>query len=190
MTNETTLNAQQSVDVIEKMTRNSNKIFEKETAIPFLVMGYASVIASIIVFLMYPSMSHRANLFWILIAVVGLIYYIYDYRTQKPSSSFTLTAKFMSILWLVLGINCVLCSFLIPSDFILTFVIVIIGCGATITAYLLNLKPLVISSIFAQLIGYSMVFIPLGSYRSLVLGLAFLVMLVIPGHYLMIKSRK
>lgn len=189
MNTETSLTAQQSVEVIEKMIRANNNRIERNSAIPFLIWGYTTVLVSLIVFFLLPKIGLEANYFWLLIPVIGLItsFAIIGRMPKEKVQGFQLTSRFMQVLWTVLGINCLLCSFL-GSNLVLTLVTVIIGSGAAITAFTLGFKSMQVTSILGMLIGYLLIFMDFGRYEVLVFAAAFLMMMIIPGHYLLYKN--
>ncbi len=190
MNNESTLTAQQSIDVIEKMIRANNERIERDSAIPFLIWGYIAVITSLLVYFLIPTMGVQANYLWLVIPILGLIVSVAvsSRRSPKGVHGFQLTSRFMNVLWTVLGINCALCSF-IGSQYVLTIVTVIIGSGAVVTAFTLGLKSMKITSILGVMLGYLLVFTDLGREDCLVFAAAFFLMFIVPGHYLLLKDR-
>lgn len=191
MNTETQLTAQQSIEVIEKMIRANNERMERNSAIPFLIWGYTTVLVGLLVFFLLPTMGLKANYFWLLIPVLGIIasFTIIGRMPKEKVQGSQLTHRFINVLWIVLGINCLLCSFL-GTDLVLTLVTVIIGSGAVITAFTLGFKSMKVTSILGVLIGYLLVFMDFGRYEVLIFAAAFMMMFVIPGHYLLHKNSK
>lgn len=189
--NETNLTARQSIDVIEKMMRTNIERTERDTALPCLIWGYTTVLVGLLVYLLLPTMGLRAHYLWPAIPLVGLIIsaVAYGRKSRQETSGYTIVGRFMKVLWAVLGLNCFLCSFL-ATQYVLTIVIILIGSGAVIMAFTLGFKSMKVTSILGLLLGYLLVFLDLGREEILVFVAAFLIMFVLPGHYLLHKERQ
>ncbi len=188
------LSPAESLRLIEAMIQRSGKRLERDSWFPCLLWGYLTVAASLLVYFLYPTLGHKANIFWLIIPIVGWSgMYLKGYMSSKPRQATVTTPldRFIKIIWLVLGINSLICSFLIGGDRILFLMLLMMGMGGMMTGLATRFHLLTYMSLVGIVMGYGMLFIPFeGHGIILYFGLAFFLTFVIPGHILRIKVKR
>lgn len=182
------LSPAESLRLIEAMIQRSGQRLRRASWLPLLVWGYTSVGISLLIYFLVPVLGSKANFFWLGIPIIGILGMQLGgesiFKSPDPEGS-TPIDRFINIVWMVLGINCMLCSFLAPGRYILFIVLLLMSIGAMMTALATRFRPLMVTSAIGMLMNYGMLFFPAGS--SLVLlwfALAFAIVFVVPGHIL------
>lgn len=198
------LTEKQSLELISQMIRNTQTKLEQGSGIPFLCWGYATAIASLIIWAgnLYIAASVQWNWAWFMIPLVGVTGNILATRRTKNAAR-TYVDRVVSYIWTVFGICGAvvsLCGILhsacgigiapVSGNNIFFIIVMLMGAGSAITGFVIDFKTLVWSGLAGILIA---TFAPLfvhGINSLLVFALIFVIMMIIPGHILNCKSRK
>lgn len=193
------LNEKDSLDLIARMIRNAQQKLERGAGAPMLIWGYATILATIAVWVALRfTLDYRYNFLWFLIPVIGLVFtYITGNRlgSVHPKGVRTYVDKVVTYIWIVLGgtgfavsvLSVLSSTWTLPILFI---IILIMGMGATLTGMVISFRPMVIGGIVGLLIGGVNYLISGFDAKMLTFVLAFVVMYIIPGHLLNYKAKK
>lgn len=186
------LTPQESLQLIEQMALRTRQRIESEVGVHFVIWGYTSILACLLVFLLYPTLGVQANWLWLVNPLLGYpIMLWYLRRRTKDSYAESHVDRFVSILWITLGINAMLYSACVPGVYILPMILILISMGTIITGFSQRIQVLQWSGCLGALIGYSLLLFDLtGGTSLLVFALGFLVLCVIPGHILIHRPRQ
>lgn len=182
------LSPTESLRLIEAMIQRSSQRLKRASWLPFLVWGYTSVGISLLIYLLVPVLGGKANFFWFGIPIIGTLGMQLGgesiFKSPDPEGC-TPIDRFINIVWMVLGINCMFCSILAPGRYILFIVLLLMSIGAMMTALVTRFRPLMVTSAIGMLMNYGMLFFPVGSRPVLLwFALAFVIVFVVPGHIL------
>ena len=184
------LNEEESLELISQMILKTKKRFEGGRVKPFLIFGYSTLILSIVVYyLITKTGNYYYHALWFLIPIIG---YIGIALSKKSAElvSYNQIDSIINSVWFVCG----MASFLISiSAFfiripILSIVVLLMGIGTAITGLIIKSKLITISGFIGMLSCAALFFIK-GNEQILAFGLVFLVMMIIPGHFLTQKNR-
>lgn len=186
------LNEKESLELISKMIRNTQQRLEKVHAMPLLVFGYITIIASIAVwYLLKTTVNPWWNLLWLSIPVLGGSLIFALMKKNKPKAR-TFVDKVTDYVWWVCG-GVVWAASFTPTLWqnvpILFIVALIISMATILTGLITKVRLLAVSGAVGILGSFILPSIKhLDSI--LVFALIFLVMMVVPGHILYYKGRK
>ncbi|HBG41414.1 MAG TPA: hypothetical protein DDW85_08365 [Porphyromonadaceae bacterium] len=189
---EKNLNEKESLELISRMIRNTQRKFEKEHAVPYLVFGYLTVLVAIVVwYLLSTTRNQQWNLLWLLIPIVGsVILYFANRNSQREVQTFVDRA--VSYVWIVCGVTVFVASF-VPTFYvampILFLVALIISMGTTLTGGITRMRLLTVSGSIGMAAAFFLLSVK-GPESILFFAAIFLVTMVIPGHILYAKGRK
>jgi FtsH-binding integral membrane protein len=187
------LNEQESLELISKMIRNTQKKIGKGGGTPFLIWGYTTICVTMLVWvLLFTTNNAQWHWLWFLILPVGsLLSRIYAKKKEQAPHVTTYVDRVIGYIWIVLGftgaILSVLAFFLsIPILFTVTL---IMGIGTALTGLVIQFRPLVISGALGMALS---ILVSLLSWKIQlpVFAFAFWVMMVVPGHYQNYKLKK
>jgi len=185
------LNEKESLELISQMIRSSRLKLENGNGMPFLIWGYTTFIVSLLVyFLVNTTGDYHYHWFWFLIPVIGSIgMFIFQKGNVKHARNFI--DRVVGNIWLVNGSAAFLISFCafyfrIP---ILSIMILLMGMATALTGLVIKFKPFILSG-FLGMASCVVPFFMKGNEQIIVFGVIFLVMMVIPGHILNLKSKK
>ncbi|MDH6344037.1 putative membrane protein YedE/YeeE [Parabacteroides sp. PFB2-12] len=188
------LNEKESLELISRMIRNTQERMEEGSGTMFLIWGYTTVIVTMLVReMLMRTGSYQWQWLWFLLPVCGSIMtMIHLKKRSKKPRVITYVDKVINYIWTVLGITGFLLSVIsivyrLP---ILFFIVLIMGIGTTLTGLVINFRPLVIAGVLGMLLSSILVVRMPYTLQMLIFSLIFLVMMIIPGHYLNYKSRK
>lgn len=196
------LNEKESLEIITRMIQNTQQRLERGAGAPMLIWGYATIVATIAVWVAVKLTSdYHYNYLWFIIPVVGGIGMLL--RKKQPGGVRTYVDKVVVYIWMVLGTTGFVLSMVSIMSVmwnlpILFIIIIIMGMGSTLTGLVTDFRPMVIGGIAGLLIsiahylipGYSNTFISGFDFRMLTFALAFVVMYIIPGHILNYRAKK
>lgn len=186
----------ESLHIIEAMIQRTNRRLQRDSWRPFLVWGYTTVAVTLLVYFLMPVLGRNAFFFWFAIPVIGAPIMMF---TGGISSAIKWSAlegrspmdRFISVIWTVLGINCLLCSVLAPGRYILFIVLLLMNMGAMMTAMATRFRLLLVASCIGMVMSYLMLLIRFdGRDMLLFFALSFVLVFIIPGHILMYRLRK
>lgn len=188
------LNEKESLELITRMIQNTQHRLERHTGIPMLIWGYATAITTLLVWwaVSYTG-DYRMQFLWFLIPLTGGIGMLV--LKKKPAGVRTYVDRVVVYIWLVLGLTGFLLSCLsilsvmwkLPVLFI---IILIMGIGTILTGLVVQFRPMVIGGVVAMGIGVAHYLLPGLDIKMLTFALAFVVMMIIPGHILNHRAKK
>ena len=204
------LDAQESIELITRMIRNTRQRLERHSGRPFLIWGYTTVAVSLLNYSLNIAGADPAwSLSWFLIPVLGILL-MRLFPEKKGSEPCTEIDRIVNALWIVCSLALVpifLFSFLHglsyrPSLFALITLVMAIGTAATglivrskvyTVAGFLAMAGSVLFALhdfrlgrLAQTVGIDAVRL---NNEILIFAAIFVVMMVIPGHIINRRSR-
>lgn len=204
------LDAQESIELITRMIRNTRQRLERHSGRPFLIWGYTTVAVSLLNYSLNIAGADPAwSLSWFLIPVLGILL-MRLFPEKKSSEPRTEIDRIVNSLWIVCSLALVpifLFSFLHglsyrPSLFALITLVMAIGTAATglivrskvyTVAGFLAMAGSVLFALhdfrlgrLAQTVGIDAVRL---NNEILIFAAIFVVMMVIPGHIINRRSR-
>ena len=204
------LDAQESIELITRMIRNTRQRLERHSGRPFLIWGYTTVAVSLLNYSLNIAGADPAwSLSWFLIPVLGILL-MRLFPEKKGSEPRTEIDRIVNALWIVCSLSLVpifLFSFLHglsyrPSLFALITLVMAIGTAATglivrskvyTVAGVLAMAGSVLFALhdfrlgrLAQTVGIDAVRL---NNEILIFAAIFVVMMVIPGHIINRRSR-
>lgn len=204
------LDAQESIELITRMIRNTRQRLERHSGRPFLIWGYTTVAVSLLNYSLNIAGADPAwSLSWFLIPVLGILL-MRLFPEKKSSEPRTEIDRIVNSLWIVCSLALVpifLFSFLHglsyrPSLFALITLVMAIGTAATglivrskvyTVAGFLAMAGSVLFALhdfrlgrLAQTVGIDAVRL---NNEILIFAAIFVVMMIIPGHIINRRSR-
>ena len=194
----------ESLELISQMLKQTKQNMEVGSGNVFLYYGYSAFIISLVAFAMvYFTANPLWAALWFLMFVPGIVMKIKD-RKEKPQVV-TYMDKAIANTWSVIGSMFLLtiiaivlfgfhtgvCSFTLMLPLSLLYA----GIGTSITGVITNMKVLVYTPLLAFFIGLYMLVVLVSDgdstvYWHLYFGIAFLFMMIIPGHIINRNSRQ
>ena len=204
------LDAQESIELITRMIRNTRQRLERHSGRPFLIWGYTTVAVSLLNYSLNIAGADPAwSLSWFLIPVLGILL-MRLFPEKKSSEPRTEIDRIVNSLWIVCSLALVpifiLCLFhgwnYRPSLFALITLVMAIGTAATglivrskvyTVAGFLAMAGSVLFALhdfrlgrLAQTVGIDAVQL---NNEILIFAAIFVVMMIIPGHIINHRSR-
>ncbi|PNE28067.1 hypothetical protein BHU09_09070 [Tannerella sp. oral taxon 808] len=187
------LNEKESMALIAEMIRNTQRKMERGAGTPMLVWGYATVLATLAVWVgLKLTNDYRVQFLWFLIPVIGLTWMLFQRR--QPPEVRTYVDKVVSYIWIVMGwsgfiVSCL--SFLGAIQATILFIITLMmGQGSVLTGLVTRFRPLTIGGIVALLLSFALLYLTDIDLHLLTFALAFVAMGIIPGHILNRRAKK
>ena len=183
----------ESLEVITSMIQKTKEASGVHSGDGFIVWGWTTVAIAIATSVAcFVTRDAHWNLLWWLVPVIGFPLSYWVSRRHKPTIT-TYTGNTVNKLWCVTGIALGLLGILfwllkMPAIYIMPLVLILTSIGTSTTGLIIR-EPLVT---WLPLVGFciaiwmlSLFFAGNYSFWSLAgMGVAMLVMMVIPGHYL------
>lgn len=191
------LNEKESLELISRMIRNTQRRMEEGSGTMFLIWGYTTMFVTLMLWaLLTKTGNYLWQWTWFLLPIVGgLMTLIYVRKERKKPRITTYVDTVIGYVWTVLGVTGFLLSvvsiiYRIPIIPILFIVVLLMGIGTTLTGLVVKFRPLTIAGVLGMLLS-TLFLLRLTYLMQLPLfALVFLVMMVIPGHYLNYKASK
>lgn len=187
------LNEEKSMALIAEMIRNTQRKMERGAGTPMLVWGYATVLATLAVWVgLKLTDDYRVQFLWFLIPVIGLTWMLFQRR--QPPEVRTYVDKVVSYIWIVMGwsgfiVSCL--SFLGAIQATILFIITLMmGQGSVLTGLVTRFRPLTIGGIVALLLSFALLHLTDIDLHLLTFALAFVAMGIIPGYILNRRAKK
>lgn len=184
------LTPSESLEIITRMIRQSERRIERSFYIPYLIWGWLTLIVGVAVYLLIPMYGNKAFLAWLALPIIGVLLTILT--SQKNEGGLNKIDKIIDTVWTVIGLNIFLVSiFVQPPIFT---IMLLIGISQAIMGFALGVKILKVTSLIGLLVTYAY-----GAYFSRLLDIAdetlyFSIVIffinVIPGYYFMKKRRQ
>lgn len=204
------LDAQESIELITRMIRNTRQRLERHSGRPFLIWGYTTVAVSLLNYSLNIAGADPAwSLSWFLIPVLGILL-MRLFPEKKSSEPRTEIDRIVNSLWIVCSLALVpifiLCLFhgwnYRPSLFALITLVMSIGTAATglivrskvyTAAGLLGMAGTAAIALWdfylKQLPNPQQIDCRMLNNEILIFAAIFVVMMVIPGHIINRRSR-
>lgn len=204
------LDAQESIELITRMIRNTRRRLERHSGRPYLVWGYTTVVISLLNYtLNVVGAAPEWSLTWLLIPVLGFVL-MRLFPEKKSTEPRTEIDRIVNSLWLVCTLSLIpifiLCLFhgwsYRPSLFALITLVMSIGSTATglivrsriyTTAGLLGMVGTAAIALWdyylKQLPDPQLIDSRMLNNEILIFAVVFLVMMVIPGHIINYRTR-
>lgn len=187
------LSEKESLELISCMIRNTQKRIVKKAGIPFIVFGYLTVLITVAVwFALSRTGNSNWNFLWYAIPVIGWpITMIFD--KKYPKDVYTYVDRVVGYLWITCGVVCAGASILAVFFHIsiMFIVLLVTGLGSAVTGFIMQFKPLIISGFISIIISFCcLIMQEYNSLQMLLLAIAFVVMMIIPGHIMNYKAGK
>lgn len=197
------LSEKESLELISQMLRQTKKNMEVGSGNIFLYYGYSALFISVLVFsLIYYTGNNIWALIWFMMFVPNIIIQM---RNKKEASKVvTYTDKAIENTWSVVGSMfgiTVLAIFAFGwyvgecnFGLMLPLSLLYAGIGTSITGVITNIKELIYALLLGFFVGiYMLVELLAGSVIipswHLLFGIAFIFMMIIPGHIINRKSK-
>lgn len=179
-----TISEKESLELIARMIRETQRHTARYTAYPLLIWGYLTVIISLVVwYLSLQTETWQVNFLWFALPVIAGPLTVFFHRKNGEKGTKNYIDRVKSHIWRVFGLVgfCLSCmAFVIHID-ILFVISLLMGMATTLTGLVCRYKPLSIAGAIGTALSLSMLFIR-GSEVYLVFALIFVVMMIIPGH--------
>lgn len=180
------LNEKESLELIAQMIQNTKSEMAKNAGSPFLIWGYMTVIVSLLIwYLLKETGNYQWQWLWFLLPAVSFPATLWFARKQEQKVK-TYIDRIIGYVWIVFGLG----GFLISSVAtfywklpVLFIVLLIMGMGTALTGLILKMKLVIICGTMGALFSLGCLFIH-GIDQILLFGLAFIFMMIVPGHYL------
>lgn len=204
------LDAQESIELITRMIRNTRRRLERHSGRPYLVWGYTTVAISLLNYtLNVVGAAPEWSLTWFLIPVLGFVL-MRLFPERKSTEPRTEIDRIVNSLWLVCTLSLIpvfiLCLFhgwsYRPSLFAL--ITLVMSIGSTATGLIVRSKIYIVSGLLGMvgtaaiaLWDYYLKQLPdpqridsrMLNNEILIFAVIFLVMMVIPGHIINYRTR-
>jgi hypothetical protein len=185
------LTEKESLELITQMIQNTREKLTKNSGMPFLVFGYATVIVAVVIwFLLTNTGNHYWQFLWFAILFVGYpVNYLMRNKERKHVSTYI--DRIVGNVWLVFGTGVVMVSVMaffvnLPILFI---VLLLMSMAVALTGFVIRFKIAIGFGLFGILASFAFLFVS-GSTQILIFAAIFFVMMVIPGHILNYLSKK
>lgn len=197
-----TLNAQESIRIIEQTLERSARNLEDHSGKPLVFWGYLSVITSLGVHFLTPHLGPLAHCLWLLIPVVGYpLSRMLGISSRSPAGERGFVERFLRILWLVIGLSNSLVGiylgiiggqYLGSNTALVVLAYVCLSCtmAMLITGVALRIKAYQWGAVFGlvYLIASAVGLITTANY-CLAFAALFFGQMCLVGHYLMFKNK-
>jgi hypothetical protein len=185
------LSEKESLEIISEMILNTQKRIVKKAGIPFLVFGYLTVLTTIAVWVgLEQTGSYFCHYFWFIIPIAG--YPVMRIFSKKyPKEVYTYVDRVVAYIWCIcgiVGIGASVIAFFIRIP-ILFIILLVMSMGTALTGLVTRFKLLVFSGFLGILLAFGS-FIVQHTFQLLFFGLAFVFMMIIPGHIMNYKAEK
>lgn len=198
-----TLNAQESIRIIEQTLQRSAKHLEERSGKALVFWGYLTCLISLLVYLCTPYLGERVHLLWILIPLLGYpLSYILGIKNKQYQRERGFVERFLWSLWLVIGLSNSFVGFYFGFSLsktfgayslplILGYVCLSCSMAMLITGLALRIKAYQWGAIagFVYLIISTFGLISLAGY-PLSFALLIFCQMCLVGHYLMHKNKQ
>lgn len=180
------LNEKESLELIAQMIQNTKSGMAKNAGLPFLIWGYTTVVTSLVVwFLLKETGSYNWQWCWFLLPTVAYTIMMWTGRKQQKMVK-TYIDRILGYVWLVFGIGGFFVSWVAIFfwDLSVLFVILLMmGMGTALTGLIVKMRVVTICGVLGGLLSLGCLCLH-GFDQILLFALAFVFMMVIPGHHL------
>lgn len=196
------LSEKESLEIISQMIQNTKERMENGTGSTMLMMGYLTVAVSIAVYVgILLTRDMHWNFLWLAILFIGYPVALLMDKKKKRRLNYHKTQidSAISAVWSVMGACMLFATFFYCwksyAVVLMPIALILIGIGSTITFSILKMKK--IASLCALgialgmgILGDSLQHGCLNINSILFFALGFVLITIIPGHYINYKARK
>lgn len=204
------LNPEKSLQIISEAVRRSRREFEKNAGTPLIIWGMSILLLSLVVWLVWKSTDNPAwNFLWFSTIILWIVFSIIDKKKEKKVKTKNFLGEIIGYVWIsygifAIGLSIIFC-FISPiyvdaqysialapiESAVLTWIIVILlGFTTLITGFIVNNKWIMISGIINGLGCHFAYYSLNGADLTLLISIASLISMLIPGIILNLQSRK
>ncbi len=188
------LNEKESFELIARMIQNTQNKLSKGQGNYFLIWGYVTLLTTIGVFLTTTfTGDYRWNFLWFAIPVIGYPLFFIN-RRNNPKGIVTYLDQIIGYIWITFGVVVLLFSIISITQLahinILLIILLLGGMGCTLTGLIIKFPYCIFAGFLTLVLSISILFVNSYYYYYLVMSIAFIVMMIIPGHILNYKGRK
>lgn len=193
------LNAVDSIELIRRMIDNTRRNVIRRSGVPFLIWGYITAAVSVGVYLgLHLTGSYYWNWLWFAIPLLGWPA-MTVFLNKRPKPVTTYIDRVIGYIWTTTGIVGGLVSILtIIVPFVTTeplhipilfIIILLMGVGTATTGLVAHTPVVTIAGLLSSVVLAPMTLLVRGEGQCLVFAAVFIVMMIIPGHFLNRQSR-
>ncbi len=180
------LNEKESLELIAQMIQNTKFRMAKNTGTPFLIWGYTTIIVSLLVwFLLKETGNYNWQWLWFMLPVTALPFTLWIDRKQQKMVK-TYIDRIVGYVWTVFGVGSFFVSWvaiLFWNLSILFIILLMMGMGTALTGLIIKMRVVTVCGTLGALASLGCIYVR-GIDQILVFALAFVFMMLIPGHYL------
>ncbi len=184
------LTPERSLEIITQAIQEAKSQFEEDGLI-YVFWGFLTASAAFSQFFLLRDGYHAINFYpYFLMPLGGL--FTWWYYSKKQSSQSNKVSKMISISWIVISLNVLILGFGFANILrlhLIPIILILIGIATTIAGGILNSRILLIAGILLNLTGFGSFFVD-WQYQPLLMGIAAVVGILIPGLMLMSNHRK
>lgn len=187
-----TLNSQESLELITRMIAETRGKLERGGGTILLIWGYTTILVSAAVLISVNlTQNYLWQWLWWAIPVIGYTL-MYLFLRNKPKPVRTYIDKFISNIWITIGIVALIFPIVgmfsaIAHPIIIPFEALMLSVGVIITGMTIKFKTLTVCGFISLALSFLMYFITEG-YTYVFIAM-FVVGMIIPGHVLNHKGR-
>lgn len=188
------ISEQESLELISRMIRNTQRKMEQGAGTPMLIWGGSTIVTTLIVWItVRQTLNYNWNFLWFLIPVIGSLGTVL--MQKRPKGVRTYIDKMVGYTWLVLGVTgfVISCLSMLSAMWpfpILFFILVIMGMGTVLTGLITEFRPFVAGGIAGMVLGVGHYFSTGYDLKMLTFAIAFVVMMIIPGFILNYRAKR
>ncbi|KGN81554.1 hypothetical protein [Porphyromonas cangingivalis] len=184
------LTPSESLEVITRMIRQSERRIERKFYLPYLIWGWLTLIVGVAVYLLIPEYGVNAFFGWLALPIIGILLTVMTSR--KVEGGLNKIDKIIDTAWTVIGTNVILVSFLVTPP--LFIIMLLLSIAQAIAGFALGVKVLKATSMLGLVVTYAY-----GAYfshhlsiadQTLYFSIVIFLINIIPGYYFMSKRRQ
>jgi len=196
---EKNLTEKESLALIANMIQSTQRSIENTSGKHFLVWGYLTTIVTLAV---WWTVKETGNPMWqwlfMLIPLIGVLWLFSQIKKEKKEKTpQNFVGKVIGYIWMTFGTSMGLTSFMagllyslgfVPTSIPVLFMVVLLaGMGTALTGMVARYKVFIISGVLGILLSVVCLFVR-GIDGMLVCSLAFILIMIIPGHIINYKQ--
>ncbi|MBQ2907520.1 MAG: hypothetical protein II981_02940 [Bacteroidales bacterium] len=200
------LNPEKSLQIISEAVRRSRREFEKNAGTPLIIWGMSILLLSLVVWFVWKSTDNPAwNFLWFSTIILWIVFSVIDKKKEKKVKTKNFLGEIIGYVWIsygifAIGLSAVFCvifninsnlEIYFSSVFLVLIIGILLGFSAMITGLLVKNKWIVIAGVINGL-GTPLVvnFLSGDADITLLISIASLITLLIPGIILNLQSKK
>ena len=199
------LNPEKSLQIISEAVRRSRREFEKNAGTPLIIWGMSILLLSLVVWFVWKSTGNPAwNFLWFSTIIIWIVFSIIDKKKEKKVKTKNFLGEIIGYVWIsygifAIGLSAVFCvifntnsnlDIYFSSVSLVLIIGILLGFSAMITGLLVKNKWIVIAGVINGLGSPIAVNFLSGDADTLLISIASLITLLIPGIILNLQSRK